>query len=65
MFPTSKPTVKSHLTGRSKLTEEVDPPTAAHVLAVYRILPKQYRLPLLVLDATGMRIGEFRRRPVA
>jgi integrase len=40
-------------------TEEVDPPTAAHVLAVHWILPKQYRLPLLVLDATGMRIGEF------
>lgn len=39
--------------------EEVDPPTAAHVLAVHRILPSRYRLPLLVLDATGMRIGEF------
>jgi len=40
-------------------TEEVDPPTAAHVLAVYRVLPARYKLPLLVLDATGMRVGEF------
>jgi len=40
-------------------TEEVDPPTFAHVLAVHRILPSRYRLPLLVLDATGMRIGEL------
>jgi len=27
--------------------------------AVVRLLPKQYRLPALVLDATGMRIGEL------
>lgn len=40
-------------------TEEVDPPIAAHVLAVHRILPSRYRLPLLLLDATGMRISEF------
>jgi integrase len=26
---------------------------------VHRILPRQYRLPLLVLDATGMRVGEL------
>jgi integrase len=38
---------------------EVQPPTAEHVLAVHRILPSQYRLPLLVLDATGMRVGEL------
>jgi hypothetical protein len=38
---------------------ELNPPTAEHVLAVHRILPKRYRLPLLVLDATGMRIGEL------
>jgi integrase len=37
---------------------ELHPPTAAHVEAVVRLLPKQYRLPALVLDATGMRIGE-------
>jgi integrase len=38
---------------------EVAPPTAEHVEAVYQVLPKQYRLPLLVLDATGMRLGEL------
>jgi integrase len=40
-------------------TEEVAPPTAAHVLAVWRLLPRAYRLPLVVLDATGMRVGEL------
>jgi integrase len=29
------------------------------VLAVFELLPPQYRLPLLVLDATGMRVGEL------
>lgn len=38
---------------------EVKPPTADHVEAVYRLLPTRYKLPLLVLDATGMRIGEL------
>jgi integrase len=38
---------------------EVTPPTAAHVLAVHHVLPAAYRLPLLVLDATGMRVGEL------
>jgi len=38
---------------------EVNPPTAAHIEAVVRILPTRYRLPTLVLDATGMRIGEL------
>ena len=37
---------------------ELRPPTADHVEAVVRLLPTRYRLPLLVLDATGMRIGE-------
>ncbi len=39
--------------------DEIAPPTAAHVLAVHRLLPDLYRLPLLVLDATGMRLGEL------
>lgn len=43
---------------RSERTEVV-PPTAEHVLEVYRLLPARYRLPLLVLDATGMRLGEL------
>jgi integrase len=38
---------------------ELNPPTAEHVLAVHGILPQRYRLPLLVLDATGMRVGEL------
>lgn len=37
---------------------EVHPPTAEHVLAVYPLLPSRYRLPLLVLDACGMRVSE-------
>jgi integrase len=38
---------------------EVNPPTAEHVLAVHALLPDRYRLPLVVLDATGMRLGEL------
>jgi integrase len=38
---------------------ELTPPTCEHVLAVHRLLPERYRLPLLVLDATGMRVGEL------
>jgi integrase len=38
---------------------EVNPPTASHVEAVHDLLPTRYRLPLLVLDATGMRLGEL------
>jgi integrase len=38
---------------------EVKPPSAAHIEAVYRLMPPRYRLPLLVLDATGMRLGEL------
>jgi hypothetical protein len=40
----------------------VEPPTAEHVEAVVRLLPARYRLPVLVLDATGMRIGELEGR---
>ncbi len=38
---------------------EIAPPAAEHVLAVHAVLPSRYRLPLLVLDATGMRLGEL------
>lgn len=38
---------------------ELQPPTAEHVETVVRLLPKRYRLPAVVLDATGMRIGEL------
>jgi integrase len=40
---------------------EIQPPTAAHVESVHRLLAPDYRLPLLVLDATGMRVGELER----
>jgi len=38
---------------------ELNPPTAEHVLAVHRLLSTTYKLPVLVLDATGMRVGEL------
>jgi integrase len=38
---------------------ELRPPTAEHVEAVVRLLPPQYRLPALILDSSGMRIGEL------
>jgi integrase len=38
---------------------EIVPPSAEHVLAVHDVLPERYRLPLLVLDASGMRLGEL------
>jgi integrase len=38
---------------------EIQPPTAAHVEAVHRLLASTYRLPLLILDSTGMRVGEL------
>jgi integrase len=38
---------------------EVNPPTREHVEAVYALLSSAYRLPLLTLDATGMRVGEL------
>ena len=37
----------------------VQPPDAATVEAAVRLLPARYRLPALVLDSTGMRIGEL------
>ena len=38
---------------------EISPPTADHVDAVYCLLAPVYRLPLLILDVTGMRVGEL------
>jgi integrase len=38
---------------------EITPPTHDHVAAVHRLLASSYRLPLMVLDATGMRVGEL------
>jgi len=42
-----------------EVREEPKPPTAEHVAAVCRLLPTRYRLPLVVLDSTGMRVGEL------
>ena len=38
---------------------EMNPPTAAHVEAVYRLMPNAYRLPLLWLDWSGSRLGSI------
>jgi integrase len=37
--------------------EELNPPTAEHVEAVYRLLPSKHRLPLLWLDWSGARVS--------
>jgi integrase len=37
--------------------EELNPPTAEHVAAVYRRLPEKHRLPLLFLDWSGARVA--------
>jgi integrase len=39
--------------------EEINPPLAEHVLAAFNLMPSRHRLPLLVLDDTGMRISEL------
>lgn len=36
--------------------EELEPPTASHVAAVYRTVPSVHRLPLLFLDWSGARV---------
>jgi integrase len=40
---------------------EISPPSAEHVEAVVRLLPSRYRLPALVLEGTGQRVGELER----
>jgi integrase len=39
--------------------EEIVPPTAAHVEAVYRLVASAYRLPLLWLDWSGARVSSI------
>lgn len=41
--------------------EEINPPLAEHVLAAFSLMSSRYRLPLLVLDDTGMRITELEK----
>ena len=38
---------------------QISPPETEHVEAVIRALPARYRLPVLALDATRMRISEL------
>jgi integrase len=42
-----------------ELREEPTPPTATQIEAVLSLMPPRYALALLVLDATGMRVGEL------
>lgn len=42
--------------------EEPTPPSAGQIEAVARLLSPIYRLAVLVLDATGMRVGELEQR---
>ena len=39
--------------------EEINPPSAEHVEALYRLLVPAYRLPLLWLDWSGARVGSI------
>jgi integrase len=41
--------------------EEIEPPTAAEVEAILSVVARRYRLPLVVLEATAMRVGELER----
>jgi integrase len=42
--------------------EEPTPPTADQIEATLRLMPRRYALAVLVLDATGMRVGELEER---
>jgi integrase len=42
--------------------EEPTPPSAGHIEAVLPLMPRPYALAVLVLDATGMRVGEIDER---
>ena len=39
--------------------EDVNPPTASQIEAMFEALWQPYRFPLLVLDALGLRVGEL------
>ena len=41
--------------------EEIEPPTAVEVEAILSVVARRYRLPLVVLEATAMRVGELER----
>jgi integrase len=42
--------------------EEPTPPTAEQIEAVLSLMPRPYALAILVLDATGMRVGELEEK---
>ncbi len=42
--------------------EEPSPPSAGQIEAVLRLMPRTYALAILVLDATGMRVGELEEK---
>jgi integrase len=42
--------------------EEPTPPTADQIEAVLGLMPRSYALAILVLDATGMRVGELEQK---
>lgn len=42
--------------------EEPSPPTAGQIEAVLPLMPRLYALAVLVLDATGMRVGELEEK---
>lgn len=42
--------------------EEPNPPTAAQIEAAVSLMPRLYALAVLVLDATGMRVGELEEK---
>jgi integrase len=50
---------KVHVKLPRDVRPEIAPPSAEDVLAVHRLLSPRYRLPLVVLDATRMRLGEL------
>ena len=42
-----------------RIVEQVNPPTALQIAAMFGGLGRRYQLPLLVLDALGLRVGEL------
>ena len=45
-----------------ELREEPTPPVADQIEAALRLMPRSYALAVLVLDATGMRVGELEEK---
>jgi hypothetical protein len=42
---------------REEEAEEINPPSAEHVEAVYRLIPSKHRLALLWLEWSGARVS--------